>query len=231
MSARGAVIGVVLGVVVLGAGAVVADRWAADETQDRAVEAIEQNLEGVVGTPSVDVGSFPFLTQVWAGSIDDVTGHVQGATLGGIDATDVDVEATGVSTSEPYTADHATVSATLPTASIEKIVADRSGLDLKVALVDDRLTVSGTVLGLTLAAQIQPRVTEGKLLADVTQISLGGLDVDPSDIPGGGGSKLEGIEIPVDGLPEGLVLTDAKVGGDGLRITAEGDDVVLTAQS
>ncbi|ROS26136.1 DUF2993 family protein [Cellulomonas sp. PhB150] len=225
------VIGVVVGVVVLGAGAVGADRWAAGETQDRAVDAIEQNLEGVVGTPSVDVGSFPFLTQVWAGSIDDVTGHVQGATLGGLDATDVDVEATGVSTSEPYTADHATISATLPTASIEKVVADRSGLDLKVTLVDDKLKVSGTVLGLTLAAQIDPRVTEGKLLADVAELSLGGLKVDPSDIPGGGGARLEGIEIPVEGLPKGLVLTDAKVTDDGLRITAEGDDVVLTVQS
>ncbi|WP_233575359.1 DUF2993 domain-containing protein [Cellulomonas sp. PhB150] len=231
MSARGVVIGVVVGVVVLGAGAVGADRWAAGETQDRAVDAIEQNLEGVVGTPSVDVGSFPFLTQVWAGSIDDVTGHVQGATLGGLDATDVDVEATGVSTSEPYTADHATISATLPTASIEKVVADRSGLDLKVTLVDDKLKVSGTVLGLTLAAQIDPRVTEGKLLADVAELSLGGLKVDPSDIPGGGGARLEGIEIPVEGLPKGLVLTDAKVTDDGLRITAEGDDVVLTVQS
>ncbi|RHA37086.1 LmeA family phospholipid-binding protein [Cellulomonas rhizosphaerae] len=231
MSARGAVIGVVVVVVVLGAGAVGADRWAAGETQDRAVDAIEQNLEGVVGTPSVDVGSFPFLTQIWAGSIDDVTGHVQGATLGGLDATDVDVEATGVSTSEPYTADHATVSATLPTASIEKVVADRTGFDLKVALVGDELKVSGSVLGLTLAAQIQPRVADGKLLVDITGLSLGGLKVDPSDIPGGGGSKLEGIDIPVDGLPEGLALTDATVTDEGLRITAEGDDVVLTAQS
>lgn len=231
MSARGVVVGVVVAVVVVGGGAVVADRWLASETQDRAVEAIEQNLEGVVGTPVVDVGGFPFLTQVWAGSIDDVTGHVQGVTLGGIDATDVDVEATGVSTSEPYTADHATIAATLPVASIEKIVADRTGLDLKVTIVDDQLKVAGTALGLTLAARIEPRVETGTLLVDVTGLSLGGLQVDPSDLPGGVGTRLTDIEIPVEGLPDGMALTGARVTDDGLRVAAAGDDVILTVQS
>jgi hypothetical protein len=225
------VAGLLVTVVVVGAGAVAADLWAADKTEDTAVQRIEQELDGLVGTPSVDVGGFPFLTQVASGSIDDVTGHVAGATLGGIAATDIDLAATGVTTSEPYTAEHATVSATIAADQIQRVVVERTDLDVTVTSTSGALKVSGEVLGITLTAALEPRVVDGKLLADVTGVSLGGVGIDPSELPGSIGDRVEGIEIPLEGLPAGLVLTDARVIDAGLRVTASGDDIDLSDES
>ncbi|WP_029290371.1 DUF2993 domain-containing protein [Cellulomonas sp. HZM] len=230
MSARGWVAGVVVTVVVLGGATVVADRWAAGEARDRTVAAVEDNLDGVVGTPTVDVGGFPFLPQLLRGSIDEATGHVEGATIGGIAATDVDVDARDVTTSEPYTAGAATIRATLPTASIEKLVADRTGLDLTVSVVGNQLQVTGKVLGVSLGADVVPSVVDGALKVDVEGLKLGGVTVDPSRLPGGIGDRLDDIAVPTDGLPEGMQLTAADVVADGLRVTASGTDVVLRAQ-
>ncbi len=92
----------------------------ASTAENRAQQAIEQNLDDVVGTPTVDIGGFPFLTQVLKGSLNEVSATIEGVTIEGIAATDVTVDATDVSTSEPYTAGAAEISATLPTGSVNK---------------------------------------------------------------------------------------------------------------
>jgi hypothetical protein len=224
------VVGGIVTVVVLAAGALVADRVTHATVERRVAEAIEQNLD-VVGTPTVDIGGFPFLTQLLAGSVDEVTGAVDGVTLEGIDATDVTIEAQDVTTSEPYTLGSATIAATLPTASIEQIVADRSGLDIAVAVDGDALTASGTVLGLDLAANLVPRVEDGRLLVSVANVQIAGLTMSVDDLPRAVGNRLTDIEIPVRGLPEGLVLTAATVVPDGVRTTADGTDVVLPTEA
>ncbi|GIG20850.1 hypothetical protein Cch01nite_15740 [Cellulomonas chitinilytica] len=225
MSARGPIIGLVV-VVVLGAGVVVADRVAAAEAENRAVEAIEQNLD-VEGTPDVTIDGFPFLTQLLRGSLKEVTGTVDGMTLDGIDATDVEVEARDVSTSEPYTVGTGSIAATLPTASIEKVVADRTDLDVQVAVEGGALKASGQVLGLTLSATLTPRVEDGRLLVDVGGLQLAGLTITVDDLPASIRTRLTDLEVPVSGLPEGLVLSDATVVTDGVRITATGTDVTV----
>jgi len=218
-------------VVVLGAGLVVADRVAAAEAENRAVETIELNLEGVQGTPDVTIGGFPFLTQLLRGSLTEVSGHVDGMTLEGIDAVDVQVEAQDVSTTEPYTAGSGSIAATLPTASIEQVVADRTQLDVKVAVDGDALTASGQVLGLNLSATLTPRVEDGKLLVDVGGLKLAGLTITVDDLPASIRSRLTDLEVPVSGLPEGLVLTEATVVPDGVRITATGTNVTLPVEA
>jgi hypothetical protein len=220
------VVGVVA-VVVLAGGVVVADRVAQATAEKRVIAAVEKNLDGVVGTPTVDLGGFPFLTQLLAGSVDDVTGTVDGVTLEGIDATDVTFDAHDVSTSEQYTVGTATIAATLPTASIEQIVADRSELDIALAVDGGTLTASGKVLGLALAADVVPRVEDGRLLVSVDNVQFAGLTVSVDDLPGAVGDRLTDIEIPVEGLPAGLVLSDATVVADGVRVTATGTDVEL----
>lgn len=224
------VVGVVA-VVVLAGGAVVADRVAASTAEQRVVDAIEQNLDGVVGTPTVEVGGFPFLTQLLAGSVDQVSGQVDGVTLQGIKATDVTIDAHDVSTSQPYTVGTATIQATLPTASIEQIVKDQSQLDVAVAVDGDALTATGTALGLKLAANLVPRVEDGRLLVNVENVQIAGLTVSVSDLPGAIGDRLTDIEIPVSGLPEGLVLSAATVVSTGVRITATGTDVVVPTEA
>jgi len=233
MSKGPVVAGVVVGVVaVLVGGAFVADRVVASTVETRAVEAIQQNLDGVVGTPKVDIGGFPFLTQVLKGSLDEVSGEVDGVIIEGIPATDVTLDATNVTTSEPYTAGTATISATLPTASIDKIVADQTTLDITTSVDGGALKATGKVLGLTLAADLVPRVEDGRLLVDVERITIGGVSVNVDSLPSSIGNKLADIEIPVEtGLPEGLVLSDAQVVDDGVRITATGTDVAVPTEA
>jgi len=221
------VAGVVIGAVVVVAGLFVADRVVASTVEKRSVQAIEQNLDGVVGTPTVDIGGFPFLTQVLAGSLDEVTGQVDGVTLEGIKATDVTIDATNVTTSTPYTAGTATISATLPTASINTIVADQTQLEIAVSVDGNALRATGKVLGVTLSANLVPRVQDGLLLVDVQNIAVGGLSVSVDSLPASIGNRLNDIEVPVGGLPEGLVLQQATVVDDGVRITASGTDVVI----
>ncbi len=220
----------VVAVVVLASGVVVADRVAHATAERRVSEAIEQNLD-VVGTPAVDIGGFPFLTQLLAGSVDDVTGSVDGITLEGVDATEVTIDARDVTVSEPYTVGTATIGATLPTASIEQIVRERSNLDVAVAVDEGALAASGDLLGMTLSADLTPRVEEGRLLVSVENVRIAGLTVSVEDLPSAIGDRLTDIKIPLSGLPEGLVLSDATVAGDGVRITATGTDVVLPTQA
>lgn len=224
------VVGVLVTGVVLVAGVFVADRVAESSAERQVVAAIEENLD-VVGTPTVELGGFPFLNQLLAGSIENVTGQVDGVTLDGIDATDVTMDARDVSTSEPYTVGTATISATLPTASIEQIVADRSQLEIAVAVDGGALTASGEVLGLRLAANLVPRVEDGTLLVSVENVQIAGLTVSVDDLPNAIGDRLTDIEIPVEGLPDGLGLSDATVVADGVRITADGTDVVLPTEA
>ncbi|WP_456845452.1 LmeA family phospholipid-binding protein [Cellulomonas sp. P5_C6] len=230
MSGRGVVVGVVAVVVLVG-GVFVADRVTEATAEQRVADAIEQNLDGVVGTPTIEIGGFPFLTQLLSGSLNDVSGQVDGVTLEGIKATDVTVEAQDVSTSEPYTLGTATIEATLPTASIEQIVKDKSQLDVTVAVDGTSLKASGKVLGLTLAANLVPRVEDGKLLVNVEDVQIAGLTVSVDDLPNAIGKRLTDVEIPVSGLPEGLELSGATVVGTGVRITATGTDVVLPAEA
>lgn len=229
MSGR-AVAVVVSTVVVLAAGVVVADRVAASTAERRAAESVEANLD-VTGTPVVAIDGFPFLTQVLAGSLDDVTGSVDGVTLdGGLTATDVTFDAQGVSTSEPYTVATGSITGTLPTATIQQVVAEQTDLDVTVAVDGDSLVASGEVLGVALSAALAPRVESGRLLVDVGQMSLGGLTITVDDLPERVASRLRGLEVPVTGLPEGLVLSSVQVVPDGARVTATGEDVTLAAQ-
>lgn len=228
MSGR-AVAVVVSTLVVLGAGVVVADRVVAATAERRAAEAVEANLD-VSGTPVIEIDGFPFLTQVLAGSLTNVTGSVDGVTLdGGLTITDVSFDAQGVSTSEPYTVSAGSVTGTLPTATLEQAVAEQTELDVTATVEGDALVAAGTVLGVDLSAALTPRVDDGRLLVDVGRMSLGGLTITVDDLPDRVASRLEGLEVPVSGLPEGLTLTSVEVVPDGARVTATGSDVVLAA--
>jgi hypothetical protein len=217
-------------VVVLGAAVVVGDRVAAAQAEDAVADAIVENLDEVQGTPDVEIEDVPFLTQLIAGSVETLTGHVDGATIGGIAMTDVDVLAHGTSTSEPYVVDDATVTATIPSASVQDLLAERTQLDVTVAVDGETLRMSGDVLGIELSAGLVPRVDAGRLLVDVEALQLGGVTIDVDQLPAQAGSRLTDLEVPVEELPEGLELTQAVVVPEGVRITAAGTDVTLPAE-
>ena len=56
-------------------------------------------------------------------------------------------------------------------------------------------------------------------------LKLNGATVTADQLPSAFRTRVQGIQVPVDGLPKGLALSDAVVASDGLRITADGTDV------
>src|SRR4051794_34011210 len=226
MRARGIVVGVVT-VAVLGVAVVVADGVAARQTERVVAEAIQQNLDGVTGTPTVDVGGFPFLPQLFRHELDHVTARVDSATLEGVAITDIHLDAADVSTQEPYTVGSATVTGSIATAELQRLVAERTQADLTLAVNGDNLMASTKLLGLELSAALAPRAEGGQIRVDVETVQVAGLTVDVDDLPGALADRLRNLTIPLEGLPEGVTLTDVVVQPDGVRITAKGNDVVL----
>lgn len=227
MGARGVVVGVV-GVGVLVGGLLVVDRYAQAEVERAAVDQLAARLQ-VTGTPTVDLGGFPFLTQLLSGSVDEVVAHADGVVLEGTDLVDVDATATGVTTSVPYTAARVRLTGTVPTASLEGLVREHSEVDADLATDGAELVASGSVLGLELSARLAPTVVEGALQVGVTAVSVGGVSIDVADLPGRLEDRLSGIPVPLDGLPEGVALSEVQVVPEGARITAVGQDVALQA--
>lgn len=221
-------VGLTLLVVVL-LGLVVVDVVATGRTRQTVSDAMVENLDDVVGTPTVDVGGFPFLPQLVSGEIDRLEAAVDGATLGGIAMTDLTIDAHRVSTSKPYEAEDVVVHGTIPAASLQQAVVERSSLDVTVQVAGDALRLSGQVLGLDLGGELTPRVDDGRLFVDVQTLSVGGVQVEVTELPGDAASQLQDLEVPIEDLPDGLVLTDAVVQDDGVRITASGTDVAVPA--
>jgi hypothetical protein len=225
MRARGVVVGVVV-VGLLAAAGVVVDRIAASVTESRLAAAIVADVQ-VTGTPRVGVGGFPFLTQVLAGSIDRVTVHLDAVTFDGVEVDGVDVDARGVATSTPHTVDSALVTGTIPLTTLTRLVADKTGLTAQLAVDGGAFTASATLLGAPLVARLTPRVEAGVIRVDVTNVQLGAVQVAVDALPGGIGTSLRDLQIPLTGLPDGVTPTTVAVVPGGAQVTATGTHVVL----
>jgi hypothetical protein len=220
---------VVLGVVVAG-GLVVGDRYAESRAEEYAVGVVGQSVS-TTQPPVVDIKGFPFLTQLMSGTLGEVTATAAGATLEGIPVTDVAVDATQVTVRPPAgqqpSAGHATIAATIPSASLEKVVKDKTGLTVQLAVSGSAVKATGNVLGLPLTLDLVPKVEGGKLLVDAQALTLGGRQITAQSLPSALRGQISGIEVPVEGLPAGLVLSRADVVPTGVRITADGTNVVV----
>ena len=228
MSAAKTAAGLVVVVALLGGGALYGDRYAEGRAEAYARQVVAENIP-VTQAPTVDIIGFPFLTQAVRGTLDHVTGSVPGATLGGIPVTDVGLDATDVlirpPAGQPPRAGRVSVAATIPTASIAAIVQDRTGLSTQLGVTGNALTATAKILNLPLEIALTPRVDAGKLLVDVQSLKLNGASVTAAQLPTAFRSRLQGIEVPVGGLPKGLALSSAAVVAQGVRVTATGADV------
>ncbi|MBG6216331.1 hypothetical protein IWX75_000775 [Arthrobacter sp. CAN_A6] len=112
-----------------------------------------------------------------------------------------------------------------------EVVADELGDGTEVRAADDgRATVVRTVevLGreLRVVATGTVEVDAGRLVVEPRSIDFGGPDF-LSDAVAGVVRRLVTIEHDIKGLPEGLVLQDVAVQGDGFRANLRGEDVEL----
>lgn len=87
-------------------------------------------------------------------------------------------------------------------------------------------TVSALGRGLRVIATGTVEVQGGKLIVEPRSIDIGGPDF-LSDATAAVVRRLVTIEHNIEGLPEGLVLQDVAVQGDGFRATLRGEDITL----
>jgi hypothetical protein len=214
---------------------VLADRVAVGVVEDRIAEQLAER-GGLVGTPGVDIGGFPFLTQAIAGRYDDVRLSLDTGQLADAPGTRADVSLRGV---------HVPLSAAL-SGSVTQVPVDRIegsatvsydqlaaalGGDATVAPEGDRLRITRTVelLGRTLPLTAAGTVSlDGdELVVDVERAGGAGVEI-PAFLVGRASGLLD-LRYPVD-LPFGLRLTGVTPGPDGVQLTVEATDAVLSAQ-
>lgn len=224
MGARGVVAGVVV-VGLLAGGAVVADRVLHAEAEQRIAAELQAEIPGLATEPDVTVHGFPFLTQVLAGELGTVDVTAPEATVQDVVLQDVDVRLEQVSTSRPTTAGSARMTAYAP---LDQLTAALD-LPLDLAIEGDRLVASTELLGLPLEVLLLPAAGGDAVVVDVDGLRLAGATVSAADLPAALTEQLEGLEVPLDGLPEGLELTELTLDEGGAHLVAEGSDVVLAA--
>ncbi len=212
---------VVLGV--LAGGAYVADGVVRDRTEADLAEGLRAQVPGLDETPDVTIGGFPFLTQALAGELDDVRITASSVTLEGLPLHDVVVLLRDVSTDQPTTAAEATMTASARLDDLTSLLS----VDADLAVEGQHLVASTTVLGMPVAITIAPRAAGRAIEADVVSFSLGGVQVDADDLPARLVEQVQGLSVPVDGLPEGMELTGLALTPDGVDLEASGTDVVL----
>ncbi len=221
----GCVVGLTAAVLVLVGGTLLADRVTHSIAEDVAADAVRSQLGAT--DPQVDVTGFPFLTQLARGTLDDVHLTATGATLRGLDVTDLDVVATGVAVREPRGAEHVVATATVPTAALESLLRERTGWDLALAVDGEALVATGAVAGVPVGVTLTlaPAGADG-LVATITSASLGGFTIDAGLLPDGLASRIAEVDV-ADQLPAGAEVTGAVVEADGLHLTVELADVTL----
>ncbi|HUX69203.1 MAG TPA: LmeA family phospholipid-binding protein, partial [Cellulomonadaceae bacterium] len=153
---------------------------------------------------------------------------LDGAGLGGVSASDVDIDAHGVTTRSPYVVQHALVLATLSPATVRALVAARTGLDLDLRTDGDTLIGTAGVLGLPASVTLRPQVTDGQIRLELVALTLAGVAVPVGSLPTGLSTVLGALVIPVDGLPAGVTVTGTEVVAGGVRATLTATDVGLT---
>jgi hypothetical protein len=225
--------GLLIALVVLLGLAVVADRVALHVAEDRVAEQLAEK-GGLAGTPSVDIGGFPFLTQAVAGDYSDVRIRLTAAELGQPEGTRADVRLNGV---------HVPLSDVL-SGSVSQVPVDRIagtatlsydllsaqlGGDTTLRREGDGLRITRTVeiAGYTLPLTASGTVTldGNQLVVDVEHASGAGVDV-PSFLVDRVSDLLD-IRYDVPALPFGLQLTSVRPGDDGVVVTVRAEDAVL----
>ncbi len=222
-------LGTVLVLVVLAVVLVVGDRVAKGVAEQRIATSVSQAVT-VSGSPRVTIlEQTPFLLQLVQGRVRTVDVALAGAQLQGLAASDVHVRAQEVAVASPHRARHVSADGVLPTSTVQQVVAQRTGLDVTLSVDGAAMKATGKVLGLDLAVDLTPRVDAGRLLVDATTVTLGGRAIPTTALPAALRQGLTGLQVPVNGLPQGLTLTSAEVVPTGVHVTLTGDDVVAPA--
>lgn len=221
-----------IAVLVLLGLAVAADRVLVVLTEDQLASAIQSEGQ-LPAEPDISIKGFPFLTQAINGRYDSVR-------------VGVDVEALGLPPGA--TADIRLVGAQVPLSSVfsgsissvpvEKVLGtvtfpfDYIGEQLGGATVTRdgsglRVETTVSLLGqdFQVAATAELALVGREVALTASNVEGFGADL-PDEVTAVVLDLLD-LSIPVPELPFGLVFTGIQVVGDGMRVVAEGNDIVL----
>ncbi|MET9495780.1 DUF2993 domain-containing protein [Streptomyces sp. NPDC006552] len=230
-------------VVIVGGLFVIADRVAVNFAENKAADKLRTS-EGLAETPDVDIEGFPFLTQVAAGSLDDVRIGIKDydAKSGGdsIRIADLDAEMHGVKFDSSFssaTAETATGTARISYAELLKAVKKQDAAQVApgvTARIDglsygggDKVKVAVTVT--TPVGTLHPTVLSSIKVAD------GKVSARADSLPKTGAFELaEGrvravtdFQQAIDNLPAGIALDKVAPVTDGVEITVKGSGLDL----
>ncbi len=221
-----------IAVLVLLGLAVAADRVLVVLTEDQLASAIQSEGQ-LPAEPDISIEGFPFLTQAINGRYDSVR-------------VGVDVEALGLPPGA--TADIRLVGAQVPLSSVfsgsissvpvEKVLGtvtfpfDYIGEQLGGATVTRdgsglrvETTVSLFAQDFQVAATVELALVGREVALTASNVEGFGADL-PDEVTAVVLDLLD-LSLPVPELPFGLVFTGIQVVGDGMRVVAEGNDIVL----
>ena len=213
--------------------AVAADRFAVGIAEDKVATQLAEK-GGLHGTPTVDIAGFPFLTQAFAGTYDDVRISLTAEQLGQPAGTEAHVVLHGV---------HVPLSKVV-SGSVDRVPVDRidGTATLSYALLsaklggDTTLRPEGNGLRITktveLVGQTIPLTAVGTVSLDGNQLAI---DVSKAagagvDLPGflvSRASDLLDLRYDLPALPFGLKLTGVRPAAHGVDITVAASDAVL----
>ena len=214
--------------VLLGAGAVVVDRWMVSRVEEDLLARAGEHME-LAPQSEVTVDGFPFLTQVLAGRLAEVRGTAPSLTVEGFTLEDVRVAGRGIAPSEPYPAENLEINAEVPIGTLRTAVAgavDVPGADLGLDIIDGRVRLSLLVAGVELVVGLEPTVVEDEVALRLGEVLLGESEA-PGWLVDGLDDLLSDVRLEIPGLPDGLRPTRLAVTDDALQVRLEGTDVEL----
>lgn len=205
----------------------------------------EQVAEGVLaaqvgdelrGSPSVEIGGWPFLTQALAGRYEAIDVRGDGLRQAGLEVRDVAVRLEGVQvplssvvggdiTSVPV--DRLSGRVRVPYGDLADAAAQR-GITLRTEGDRVRVTARLTLLGQSVEASALSRVAvEG----DELVVGAQDYQVAGQALTGALRRAVDGrldVRVPLPVLPYGLRVTGVQVAADGVDVQAASDGAVLT---
>lgn len=215
--ATGAVLAVLVG------GIAVADGVVRQNAEAELAASLDDRIPGLSEEPEVTIEGWPFLAQVLRGELQEVRVTASEVTVEHLPLHDVVVELEGVSTEAPTTARLATMTAS---ARLEDLTA-MLRIDAELTVEDGLLLASTSFLGVPVVVRLSPRAAGRAIEADVESFSVGGVAVDAESLPDQITQQVEGLSVPVEGLPAGMELSGLTLTSAGADLVASGTDVVL----
>jgi hypothetical protein len=231
---------------------VVADRVGAGVAEDRIAEQASEELRKAgattQGDPQVEIGGFPFLTQVLGGTYEKITITADKPQSNDIKLEKMTIVATDVKAAAsdllngrgPVTAEQITGTATMSWDTVRTLITlanlpvpfDPAQLQVKVVnnAVELRLPIELPTISTTLVAKGEINMSEGQVRLKLTEI-----DTDAGDLPEVAKRVFDNFKsrltatIRTPKMPYTLTIRSVDTDTSGVRVTATASNVQLVS--